>query len=296
VAAVIVAVVAGGAFLFVARGDRSPSGVSGLVPVGGDPFGDGDTIAGAARGVLSPNGADLAVLTPDGLGIAQRRKIQSVTEPGTKVVDVAWFGNGATLLVAEGPTPTGFLAVVDVDGKVRGSVPLRPSVGFGTGHGMDVAPGGKQAVVTAVERPALGPEQRHLVLVDLETGATRELTPLGGPDEERPFYLDAGHVAFSESAPSARAVVVDVATGTTEELAVGATVVGVTADGRPVLEQGGVVSVAGRDLGTIPDGTSVTSVHVASGTEGVAVVAETAVATDGARTVQLRRVRLDALG
>ena len=65
------------------------------------------------------------------------------------------------------------LAVVDVDGTVRGSIGLQDAVEFGSGHGSAIAPGGKRAVMTAVVRPPLEPQRRFLVDVDLETGILR---------------------------------------------------------------------------------------------------------------------------
>ena len=291
---VVAAAVVGATFAYVTRDSNSPPGVSGLAPLGGNLFADGPTISGGTRGLLSPDGSNLAVITPDGLSlVVDGNDLRSITERGTKVVDAAWFGNGATLLVAEGPVPTGLLAIVDADGEVRGSVPLQPSVGFGTGHGMAVAPGGRLAVVTAVDRPALGPEQRRLVHVDLETGATRDLTAPGGPDEARPFFLDAERVAYVETPPGegggVRTVVVSVADGGVLDVAAGARVVGATDGGQPVLERAGVLVVDGRTIGEVPPGTSVTSVHAAS---GLAVLAETATTADGAVVARLRRLEL----
>lgn len=282
-----------GAASFVVTRDGASTGVTGLAPVGGNLFADGDELAGASRGVLSPDGSNLAVLTPDGLGIVDGNKIRPVTEEGSKVVDAAWFGNGATLLVAEGPTPTGLLAVVDADGTVRGSVPLEPSVGFGAGHGMAVGPGGRQAVVTAVDRPALGAEQRRLVHVDLETGATRDLTAPGGPDEDRPFFLDAGRVAFIETTPGdgggVRTLVVSVADGTVSDVAAGVRIVGATDGGQPVLERAGNLFVDGKRIGQVPAGASVSSVHPAS---GLAVLVESVTSSDGATVLRLRRHKI----
>jgi hypothetical protein len=200
VAGALAVFVAIAAAAFVLQRREEPSPVGGLAAVGAEPFGDGDELAVAAeRVVLDGSGTRLAVITDDGLGVADRGALRPVTASGSHVVDAAWFGNGATLLVAEGPVPTGGLAVVDVDGHVRGTVPLSPSVGFGTGHGMVVLRGGKRAVVTAVERSALGPEQRHLVAVDLTTGATTPLTEGGGPDEAGPAELDDGRLAYTET-------------------------------------------------------------------------------------------------
>lgn len=291
--AVVAALVAGAAFLYVTREGSTGPRVKGLAPLGGNLFADGDVIAGAVRGLLSPDGSRLAVLTPDGLGVVVRNEIRPVTEAGSRVVDAAWFGNGGTLLVAEGPTPTGLLAVVDLDGTVRGSVPLEPSIGFGNGYGMAVAPGGRGAVVTAVDRPALGSEQRRLVHVDLETGATRDLTPPGGPDEERPFFLDAERVAFTETTPGdgggVRSLIVSVSDGSVLDAAAGVRVVGATNEGSPVLERAGDLVVDGKRIGEVPPGSSVSSIHAAS---GLAVLAESVTSTDGATVVRLRRLEV----
>ena len=294
--AVVAALVIGGAFLFVSGREPSPTGVDGLAPVGGNLFADEDEIDGASRGILSPDGANLAVLSPDGLGLVDGNEIRPVTEPGSRVVDAAWFGNGGTLLVAEGPTPTGLLAVVDGDGTVRGSVRLDPSVGFGTGHGMAVAPGGRRAVVTAVDRPPLGPEQRRVVHVDLETGATRDLTAPGGPDEERPFFLDADRVALVETTAGeagqgggVRTLVVSVADGSVLDVADGVRVVGVTGEGQPVLQRAGELVVGGKVIGEVPAGATVTSVHPGS---GLAVVAESVTSAQGSTVVRLRRLEV----
>lgn len=285
VAVVVVAAVAA----FVVTRTEEPPGVT----IAGGPFAEGDSIAGATRGVLSPDGSQLAVLSPDGLGLAVGNRIRPITDDGSRVVDVAWFPNGSTVLVAEGPVPTGLLAVVDIDGTVRGSIPLAPSVGFGDGHGMVVAPGGRRAVVTAVDRPALAAEQRRLVHVDLETGATRDLTPPGGPDETRPFFLDAERIAFVETTPGdgggVRTVVIALADGSVLDVATGVRVVGVTDGGQPVLERSGELVIDGRRVGRVPAGTSLTSVHAGT---GLGVLAESVTAADGSTTARLRRLDL----
>lgn len=295
VAAVFVAVTA---LVFLVVRPRSEAPVSGLRAVGSQPFGDGDVLAAVAvRAVLDPTGGRLAVITDDGLSVAEDGGLRRVTARGSHVVDAAWFANGTTLLVAEGPIPTGGLAVVDIDGRVRGTIPLSPSVGFGGGNGMAVLPGGKRAVVTAVERPALQPEQRYLALVDLETGATSSLTEPGGPDESGPVPLDDGRIAFTERGASgagggdagATVRIVDPVAGGLDGAGAG-TVVG-AADRAVVVRTGRELRLrplgadgagAGRLLVTIPDGA--TAVGADPGA-GEAVVLD--------RAGKLRRLRFD---
>lgn len=265
-------VLAGVAFLVVRRSARDDSPVAGLQAIGDEPFGSGDELdVTAVRAVLGPDATRLAVVTDDGLSVAQDGRLRNVTQPGSHVVDAAWFGNGATLLVAEGPIPTGGLAVVDLDGHVRGTVPLSPSVGFGTGHGMVVLPGGKRAVVTAVDRPALGPEERHLVLVDLTTGATSPLTEPGGPDEEGPVAVGEGVVAFTSTAPGGAATVqvLDVGTDRPTDVVAG-TAVGGGGDRWIAFTTGSMLRAihlpdVRRDLAAIPEGQRVVSADPAAG-------------------------------
>jgi hypothetical protein len=260
-------------------------GVRGLAPAGDDPFGAGATVPGVFRAVLSPSGGRLAVLTDGGLGRVERNRIVPITQEGAHVVDVAWFPNSATVLVAEGPTPTGEVAVVDVTGKVRGSIRLDPSVGFGGGYGMSVAPDGHHAVVSAVDRPPLEAEHRFLVAVDLTTGATRPLTPAGGPDESGPVHLSENLVAFVErDGERVRTRVVDVTTGAIDDAVDGMAVVGASG-GRPVVvDAEGNVSVGGRRLGSVPAGSTVEGVDVAG---KQAVVVESTPAGARARRIEL---------
>jgi hypothetical protein len=285
---VAVAAVVFGITFAVVRGNDDRVAVGGLAAPGDEPFAERDVVDGAFAGALSPSGNRLAVLTEEGLGLVERSRVVPISERGSRVVDVAWFPNNATVLVAEGPTPTGLLAVVDVDGggKVRGSIRLDPSVGFGGGHGMSVAPGGRAAVVTAVERLALGAEQHHLVLVDLETGATRPLTEPGGPDEERPVHLGEQRVAFVERVgDTVRTKVVDVASGTTEDVAEGTALAG-EAEGVPVVvDPKGRLLAAARQVGSVPAGATVVGLDV-PGRQAI-VVESTAGGT------RLRRIALD---
>ncbi len=290
--AVVAVLVLGLVSFFVARDEST--GVDGIAPAGDQPFGGRDTLDGVRRGIYSDTGGRLAVVRDDGLALAVNGEFQPVTARGSNVVDAAWFRNGATLLVAEGPVPTGALAVVDIDGKVRGTIPLEPSVGFGSGHGMTVAPGGRHAVVTAVDRPVLDQEQRRLVVVDLETGATRDLTAPGGPDEFRPFYLDKERVAFTQmtAAGNPSALIADVTTGEVEEVAAGSSVAGTIDDEVVLLDgRGRLVRAASpeRILATVPRGAALSAIDPSGGS---AIVAETVDRPDGSRFGRLRRIEL----
>ncbi len=281
------------AFAFIAGEDQGTGGVAGLRPLGDQPFGasenGGDAAVPGRRGLVSRDGRRLAVLNDEGLGLAEQGVVRPVTEPGSRVVDAAWFANDATLLVAEGPIPTGALAIVDIDGTVRGSVPLSPVLGFGTGHGMAVDTSGKRAVVTAVERPALGPPQRHLALVDLTTGQSSTLTPPGGSDESGPAFVGDGEVAFTETTADGtrRARLIDLSTGAVRELRNASTVVGSTPQAVLVVSGGDVVRLDGEGkapvvVGQVPSGTSVTSIDAIG---GQAIVVN--------RSSQLRPIRID---
>ncbi len=295
VAAVVAVAVGAGLYLVLGPDDKGV--VQGLAPAGDDPFGRTGFLDGAVRGIYSPVGSRLAVISDDGLGLADQGQIRPITKVGSKVVDAAWFRNSTTLLVAEGPVPTGGLAVVDIDGTVRGTVALEPSVGFGSGHGMAVAGDGRSAVVTAVQRPVLGPDERHLVVVDLLSGQTRNLTPPGGPNEAGPFYLDDGRVAFTEQNGDERprALVADLSNGDVTEVAPGTTVAGTINDEVVLLDGRGRLFMASnrsRVIGSVPAEASLTTVDPSG---GAAVVAETVAGPDGARRVRLRRIGLAAI-
>lgn len=208
----------------------------GLSPVAAPMFAeDGGLPAGPSRAVYSPTGTRLAVLNAGRVFVAVEGRLEPVTAEGGNVVDVAWFGNGTTLLVIEGPAATGQVAVVDIDGTVRGVIPLSEPVSPGSGHGMAVAPGGRSAVVTAVDRPPLAAEQRHLVTIDLETGRVSDRTAPGGEDEYGPVFTPEGDVVYSTA---------------------DATVAGVTDVGDVVLlrSDGALVTRAGVELGVLPEG------------------------------------------
>jgi hypothetical protein len=295
---VTVLVVAAVWFLFV-RGDGSDP-VRGLGPAGPDPFDrSGGVVPGPDKAVFSVDGARLAVLDAGQVTLAVDGQLQPVTKPGTNVVDVAWFQGADVLLVAEGPAPTGGLAVVEaLTGKVRGTIPLQPVVGFGTGNSMSVAPGNRRAVVTAVDRPALAPaDQRHLAEVDLATGKVRDLTSPGGVDELGPTYVDADHILCTVGGD---ATLLSVGTGKQQLVKAKARALGVIrGEWLATLDGDGVVAARHVDetgtlgrtvtLGTLPDGTDAVTVDPAGGR---LVVAGTELQADGSAVTRLRVVRI----
>lgn len=193
--AMVVALVAAAVAVVVLR--RAETDPVGLAPIGPAPFGaDGAITAGPSRAWYSADGAKLAVLTGGAAALAEEGQVRLLTARGGNVVDLAWFSAGTALLVAEGPAPTGGLAVVATSGEIRGRVPIDASISFGTGYGMSIAPGGRRAVVTTVSRGTFGEEESRLVEIDLTTGAA---TPLdtGVGDARHPHHLDAGRVAFT---------------------------------------------------------------------------------------------------
>ncbi|MGI8792560.1 MAG: hypothetical protein ACR2H3_05200 [Acidimicrobiales bacterium] len=230
--ALIAVIVVGVVSAFVLQGGKPE--ITGLGPATPPPFGaDAKLVAGPAKAWYSPDGSKLAVITAGAVGLASEGQVRRITPRGGNVVDVAWFQAGTALLVAEGPIPTGGLAVVNVTGEVRGSIALDPPVTFGDGFGMSVAPGGKRAIVTAVERDTFGKTHTYLVSVDLTTGKT---SPLGQRDDQarNPEFVDANRLAFTRLTSEGRVAVVR-SLVTQDEVVLGdGAVVGVIGDGQSV--------------------------------------------------------------
>lgn len=196
-AMVLALIVAGVVAVLVLRtSDADPTG---LAPVTPSPFAAGDVVEpGPARAWFSADGTKLAVISAGAAGLSMDGTVRLLTDRGGNVVDLAWFSAGTALLVAEGPTPTGGLVVLQTNGEVRGTIPLEPPITFGTGHGMSVAPGGRRAVVTAVERDPFGVESTHLVEVDLTTGETRRIDT-GEASARHPHHVDGERIAFTRT-------------------------------------------------------------------------------------------------
>jgi hypothetical protein len=192
------------------------SHVSGLAPVRPELFDrTGRVEVGAYGAAYNGNGTVLAVKSGQGIGaVTSGGKVRLVTPPGSHAVDYAWMPSGNALLIAEGPTSTGELDVLRLDGTSLGAVPLNPSFAVGSGYGMAVSPDGRRAVVVAEDVQALGgPERLHLKGVDLATGAVTELGPRA---VHAPRYVDGDHVlltAWSSSQKADRAEVITLTTG-----------------------------------------------------------------------------------
>ena len=266
VAIAVIGLVVGAVWLLLGRDAGAPS-VAGLRPNARSPFDEeGALVPGPSRALYSRDGARVAVIHAGRVDLAVEGRLRPITSPGGNVVDAAWFTDGATMLLAEGPIPTGSLAVVSVDGVVRGAVGLdRAGLGFGTGHGMSVAPDNRRAALTAVTRRPLQREERHIVEVDLVTGAVRDLTLPGDEDEFAPRYLASGALVYSTPARKIAGVVF----------------------GRDVIHvrAGRLETATGDALGTLPEGAEVVDVAPA-GDRAIVVV------DDGSGQPRLREVRL----
>ena len=295
---VIAAGIIGAVFLVVRRSDEPK--VSGLSPAGPDPLAHGRVEVGPYRGVYSPDGGRLAVLSGEGLGLAEAGKVRPITPRGSHVADVAWFPAATAVLVAEGPVPTGQLAVVGVDGKSKGSVALHPSFGVGDGSGMTVSPDNRTAIVTAAERPTLGDRTlRWLVKVDLSSGGVTDLTPHDTTDEFGPAFLDPDTVVYTTEAPGRPPAVrsIDLRSGQTTDIVSDAVALGALPDDRIAVLEGSEIVAVRRDgggqaarMGRVPAGTEVVSVHPSG---ALALVAATVVdPASGQQATQLRSVRL----
>lgn len=293
----VAALVMAAVWFFLVR-TEGPSPIAGLAPAGSRAFAaDGALPPGPSRAVYAADGGRLAVLDRGQLAVASQGQLVGITPATGNVVDAAWFRSSDTLLVAEGPIPTGGLSVVQIDGKVRGTIALQPSIGFGHGYGMAIAPGNKRAIATAIERPALSPaDERHLVEIDLTTGAVRDVTPSGGDNEEGPHFVDESTV-FATSGQDA--VLIDIATGQQRVVALQARAVGVIGgewlvyaegDGKVVRARSrGALGSPPVDLATLPPGSSAVDVNPLGGR---LVAAVTEVQPDGASVPRLREVTI----
>ena len=261
VAAIVAVAVVGAVWLLVTRDDD-------VVPTGRleavEPFGAEAVLDASARSaVYAPDGARLAVVA-DGLLHVSAGETNRITASGTNVVDAAWFPAATAVLVAEGPGETGTLAVVERDGTVRGSVVLDPSVGFGSGHGMTLLTN-ERAVVTVVDRPGLGSEERRsLAVVELTTGAVRRLPPPEGEEEYGPHRVDDATVLVTGSTS---AHLLDIETGKRTQVGpAGARAAGVIAEGETLVLVTGddIIGVEGgadpHRLGRLPAGADLVAV------------------------------------
>ena len=240
VAAVVVGAVAFG-YISNRSGERDPV----LAPPSGAAFNEDRALAkGPNRGSFSVDGRSVAVIDRGAVALAQGGALKAVSPPGGRVVDFAWMPNSQAVLVAEGPIPTGQVTVIDFAGKVVGTARLNPSIAFGSGYGMSVDSRGVNAAVIAVDRDAIGGnERRDLAVIELTTGKVTRL-PTPDLDERQPVFIDDNTVAVLETADIegggvARVVAVDLGSGTRTPLDSRATlkVIGATDDGEVVVSE-----------------------------------------------------------
>lgn len=188
-------------------GARTPQ--ARLVPPSGAAFGaDAALAVGPNRGQFSPDGRQVAVLDRASVALATHGALKSFTPSGGRIVDFAWMPDSASVLVEEGPVPTGQVSVLRLDGTVKGTARLNPSIGFGSGHGMSVDSRGARAAVIAVDRDPIGGRERtDLAVIELATGAVTRFAT-ADEDERTPFFVDDDTVAVFASAAGGRGSVV----------------------------------------------------------------------------------------
>lgn len=180
----------------------------------GRAFAGGEIRTSSVTAAYSPDGGRIAVLTDEGVGLASNGQVRRFTRPGARIVAFTWMPDSRRLLVLEGPVATGFLAAVDLTGKVVGSVELDPAFPPGSGFGLAVDDATRRAASVTVERDALGGTGgRDLVTVDLQSGVTRVM---GNAEalESNPQFVDDDHVVLTERrAGTAQVVLVELASG-----------------------------------------------------------------------------------
>ena len=239
----VLAVVVGAAILYVGRPkgetqvQRSTRGAPEIFDE------DGVVSGGAAKAQFNAAGTRLVVLTSEGVGIVEDGEIRTITPPEAAIADVGWLTGTTDVAVVQSPVADR-IALINIDGSETGFVPLSPSLEVGSGHGLVVDTERRRAVIGVERRPTLEPLQRYLVMVNLQSGESRDLTPPGGPDELGPFWLDESRILFTRIEDGeSTAVVLSLADGTEETVAVRARAVGVTS-GVPIFVSNDRVSAA----------------------------------------------------
>lgn len=277
-AAVLVLVILGAAYVVLFAPDPSPR-AGGLAPAG-PTFTDtkGLIQAGPYDAAFSPNGARLAVLSSSGLYLSDEGKLEPIIETGGQaasgIVDFAWFPGSKRILVAEGPSPTSRLNVIDLEGEVVAAATLSQPVTFAEGYGLTVDSTNTRAVAVHVTRDAVG-GLRHLDLavIDLTSGKV-EIRETPDLDERDPTFVDDGSVLVTiDEGGEPGAFVLDLATGNRTPVGSGARVAaGVLTDSEtPVVQtlaERPEVRAGDHVLGTLSEGANLVALHP-TGTAGV---------------------------
>jgi hypothetical protein len=188
-----------GVVLYVTRTTTRPVDVAG--GNAGPAFDKGRiTDSSAERALFSPDGAQLAVITSGGVGIATAGAVHLITPDGSAVDDAAWMPDARSLLVIEGGAQVDRITVLDLNGAVRGVAHLDAPIEH-AGDGVAVDSRGVHAAVVTETRDAIGGVRHHdLALIDLTTGHVTALTRTADVDEEWPVFVDDNTVAFARTA------------------------------------------------------------------------------------------------
>lgn len=264
----LLALVIGGAIVYVGRPrgetrvERSTRGAPGV-------FDDEGRVAGGAgRAQFNAAGTRLVVVSDQGVGVVENGKIRIITPAEATIADAAWLTGTTDIAVMQAPVADR-IALINVDGSETGFVPLTPSLEVGAGHGLAVDTERRRAVIGIERRPSLQPLQLNLVMVDLKTGQSRDLTPPGGPDESGPFWLDNSRVLYTRvEGTDSEAVVLNLGDGSEKVVAVDAKAVGAVAGAPVFLSNGRVSADVGADpqvLYTLKAGESIVAVDPVGG-------------------------------
>lgn len=264
----LIALVIGGIVFYVGRPrgetrvDRTTRGAPGV-------FDDNGLVAGgAAKAQFNAAGTRLLLLTSEGVGIVEEGEIRIITPAEAAIADAGWLTGTTDVTVLQSPVADR-IALINLDGTETGFVPLNPALQVGSGHGIVVDTARRRAVIGVERRPSLEPLQLSLVMVDLQSGQSRDLTPPGGPDELNPFWLDESRVLFTRvEGTDSKVVILNLADGTEEVVAVNARGVGGIAGAAVFVGNNRVAADVGADpqlLYTLKQAESVAAVDPVGG-------------------------------